>query len=337
MTGKGFALAALAVFVLAHGVVAQDSAARLTEAAFTEWADDNDVQSASLVLVRHNEIALKVDRGDYTTSTSVPVASQSKLITGLCIVRLVESDRLGFDTGLDEALPDFFSRHAPSDARAKSITIADLVTHTSGITYDPSQGVSLKAFEPYSQSSAKAQLAAALSAPLGGTPGESFAYNNMNYVALELAIQAASGLSYESYCKQAVLEPVGISGASLNPRWRVMGGYGGWRISAEDYARLMRYLAPGSTLLKTAPGDWPRVSLGGGASYSIGTLMRESGSWYNFWHFGSWVAGNGPMDNFGAYFAHWEGNTAVIANYTPTVSESGMGALDSAMSSAALN
>jgi CubicO group peptidase (beta-lactamase class C family) len=79
----------------------------------------------------------------------VGVASLSKAITGVCIVKLVEAHKLQFDADLGTVLAGRFKRHPAKDQRAQTITIAQLLTHTSGITNDPSQGIAFNQFQPF--------------------------------------------------------------------------------------------------------------------------------------------------------------------------------------------
>lgn len=75
---------------------AQDLTARKVESAFDTWADASGIRNASLVLMKDNRIILKLNRGGYATATAEPAASNSKLITGLCIARLADSGQVSF-------------------------------------------------------------------------------------------------------------------------------------------------------------------------------------------------------------------------------------------------
>lgn len=329
-------LVLLTLFGVGNALGFDSARVERVKAAFLTWAETYHVKDTSLVILMDGAVVGKVDRGVYTTATAVPIASDSKLITGLCIARLVEAGALDFNAPIGTVLADFFARHVPKDDRAKAITVAQLLTQSSGITNDPSQGSALAQFKPYTKLSAEKQVAVAFSKKLGTAPGSAYFYNNMNYAALGLIVEAVSGESYESYCASHVLAPVGVTGATLNPNWLSMEAYGGWKISADDYAKVMGYFDPARGLLSIPFAKWPKFSLGGGAFYSLGTLMRVTSNGFNFWHFGSWNAGSGAKRNFGSYFASWAGKTGVFADYTPTISGEAEGALDSALAGAAL-
>jgi len=315
-----------------HAANAKDGRVQRVERAFKQWVTKYSVRDASLAIVIDGVIAGQIDHGGYTAERAVPVASLSKAITGICIAKLVESGKLRFNQRIGTAIASYFSNNPPKDIRAKQITIAQLLTHTSGITHDPTQGGELDQFQPFSEASMERQLKVALTAPLGRTK---FAYNNINYAALGIVIQVVTGEDYDKFCSREVLEPIGVQGAGLNADWRMMGAFGGWNISATDYAKFLGYFDPSRQLLGISPAKWPKTDLDG-ASYSLGTLMRRNGSGYNFWHFGSWTR-NIPSPSFGAYFAVWGGKLGVVANYSPSISEAAEFDLDKALYDAAFH
>lgn len=302
------------------------------KADFAAWAKKNGVEGGALAIVEHERIVGSLGIGAVAPSDPQPIASNSKAITAICVLKLVEAGRLHFEDTLGSSLPSYFMDHPPADAAALDITLAALLTHTSGIASDPTQGSSLLQFEPFSRSAAAALLSAALAEPLAATD---YAYNNVNYAALEVVIETVTGDVYATYCNRSVLLPAGITDASINPDWAVLGAFGGWRLSAEDDARFLAYFDPNAGLLKTPPSDWPQASVGSGAFYSLGAIMRPAGSGYNFWHFGSWTWTGEPEASFGAYFARWSNDYGVAANYHPTVDDAAMRDLDQIMLDAA--
>src|ERR1700685_3510614 len=124
-TSRKVLIAVAVVFLLAPAstlTLAIDAQADRMENVFTEWVGKHSVERANLVIVRG-------------------VASLAKAITGVCIVKLVEAHKLQFDADLGAVMAGRFKRRPPKDQRAQTITIAQLLTHTSGITNDPSQGI----------------------------------------------------------------------------------------------------------------------------------------------------------------------------------------------------
>jgi CubicO group peptidase (beta-lactamase class C family) len=314
--GIGGAVAALALLP-AGLTIAGDARVGRIEAAFEAWVTRHDVKNASLAIMIDGAIIGGVGHGSYAPSLPVPVASLSKAITGVCVAKLVEAGKLGFDASLAELLPAFLAKHPPKDSRAKTITVAELLTHTSGIAASGSPNGSLNVFRPFTKDSTERQVAGALSVPLGTAPGATYDYNNINYAALGLIIETVAGKSYEDYCRETVLVPAGAKNAIINPEWRVMGPYGGWKISAEDYARFLRSFDPGTELLTIAEAAWPKAKVKNGGFYGIGVGVRPVGNGFNLSHFGGWTWNGKPRASFGAYFAVWLGGVTLVATYAP--------------------
>ncbi len=148
---------------------------------------------------------------------SFRIASISKLITAIGIMKLNEEGKLALDGrvfGPDGILDDpYFSE--PKDKRVYGITVAHLLSHEAGW----SQRFGDQMFMPITIAdrmgikppvSTKAIVRYALDKRLQYTPGSGRAYSNLGYSILGLIIEKASGMAYEDYCKQFVLEPLGI-------------------------------------------------------------------------------------------------------------------------------
>jgi len=322
------------VFLLAPAstlTLAIDAQADRMENAFTEWVGKHSVESANLVIVRDGAILGTVGRGRLATSRPVGVASLSKAITGVCIVKLVEAHKLQFDADLGAVLAGRFKRHPPRDQRAQTITIAQLLTHTSGITNDPSQGIAFNQFQPFDKPSMDQQFDVALSVPLGDSPGSRYFYNNMNYAALAVVIETVTGEKYGDYCGREVLKKAGVNDATLKWEWASRGAYGGWKISPEGYAKFLDYFDPSQKLLSTPPIDWPRFDNRAGRGYSIGTNTRNG---TDFFHYGDFTWSN-PRASYGAYYAMWHQGVRFVVTYTPNISHELVDELDAALYRAA--
>jgi CubicO group peptidase (beta-lactamase class C family) len=326
-------IAAAIIVAAAGSASASDARVTRIKAAFADWAARHGVENSSLAIVERGSVLGTMGLGGTSPDEAQPVASLSKVITGICVQKLVESGRLRYDDRIGKILKGYFQDHPPKSQPAESISVSSLLTQTSGISFDPTQGAALRQFRPYSRSAASQELTAALAAPLGK---RQFRYNNVNYAALGLVIEAVTGEPYGEHCAKSVLAPVGITQARLNPDWMVMGAFGAWMISAEDFAKLLAYYDPKSRLLSSRPTAWPKSPAGHGASYSLGTFVRPAGKGFNFWHFSGWERTDSPRASFGAYFAYWNSGIGVVVNYQPTVPDSIAFDLDESLYNAAL-
>ena len=145
------------------------------------------------------------------------IASISKLVTAVGIMKLVEEGKLSLtDTvfGPSGILNDpYFSE--PKDKRVYSITVEELLSHEAGWTqrYGDQMFMPLIIAEKMGVKppvDTKTIVRFALDKRLHYTPGKGKAYSNLGYGVLGLIIEKVSGMSYENFCKQTLLEPLGI-------------------------------------------------------------------------------------------------------------------------------
>jgi len=158
------------------------------------------------------------------------IASISKPITGVAVLKLVEDGKLSLDAkafpllGIQPAVQSFVD----PEPRLRDITIRQLLQHTGGWDRDES-------FDPMFRSDriARANLTPPpassvdvirymLSRPLDFDPGTRYAYSNYGYCVLGRLIEKVTGQTYEKFVQEKVLAPVGIKqmriGASLDGR-----------------------------------------------------------------------------------------------------------------------
>lgn len=127
------------------------------------------------------------------------MASVSKTFVATGIMQLVEQGKMDLDSYLVEYLPYFQLR----DERYKKITIRQLLSHTSGMPdvedyeWDKPQ-YDEEALERYVRSIKDMELM--------WEPGEKFAYSNTGYEILGDVISKVSGVSFEQYMKENILD-----------------------------------------------------------------------------------------------------------------------------------
>jgi CubicO group peptidase (beta-lactamase class C family) len=145
------------------------------------------------------------------------IASVSKLVTAVAIMKLHEEGKLSLDDrvfGPEGILTDSIYCH-PRDKRAFSITVSHLLSHEGGW----SQRYGDHMFMPQVVASQmKTSLPVdlqtiirfALSKRLHYTPGAGRSYSNLGYSILGLVIEKVSGMPYDEYCQKEIFEPLGI-------------------------------------------------------------------------------------------------------------------------------
>jgi CubicO group peptidase (beta-lactamase class C family) len=133
-----------------------------------------------------------------TIDDPVRVASVSKLVVGLAVMRLVEAGRLDLDADVSRYL-GWRLRHP--DYPRRRITLAQLLGHRSGVsgTFDYLLGLD-------AQLSAKLAEKGAFDADRA--PGGAFAYSNLNYPIIAAAMEGATGQRFDRLVHHLVFAPL---------------------------------------------------------------------------------------------------------------------------------
>ncbi|PZG10258.1 serine hydrolase domain-containing protein [Nonomuraea aridisoli] len=327
-------VAALALATAAVPASAQAPVQDRINAAFRKWLSDNKVSNAGLAVMRDNELVGSYGSNAMSAETPAPVASLSKAVTAVCVMSLIDNGRLRFDTRLSALGPRFRRATGPwSSAAVGDITIEQLLRHRSRITHDPSQkGLG---DVPNSASADLVLIRRALAQPLLTMPSADI-YNNINYAILGYVIRTVTGEPYESYCRRTALAPRGAGQARIGAGTRAMGAFGGWEISAVDYARFARAFDPRSRLLSPAAHRFidakanPRTP-----TAALGVFVVATPQGRNLFHHGSWRSTATTPQRFGAFFAMWNNGISVVATYDENVTDAARNALDNALRQAA--
>ncbi|MCC2627135.1 MAG: beta-lactamase [Thermomicrobiales bacterium] len=210
-----------------------------------------------LVLNRGYGLA-DVERREPVQPTSLfRIASVSKAITAVAVLTLVDAGQLALDDTVFPLLAFAPPPHATMDPRLATITVQDLLVHTGG--WDSAQSFDPQGL-PFSRTAAAmvglddpAEAATIvrfmLGEPLDFAPGTRQAYSNFGFNVLGRVIEHVSGQPYQTYVRDHVLTPVGITGMRLG-RTRL----------ADRAPREVRYYAP--------PGQAPGWSVFWGEGYA---------------------------------------------------------------------
>lgn len=144
------------------------------------------------------------------------LASVSKPMVSVAALASVEAGKLRLDDPVTRYLPDFRPRLA--DGSAPTITISQLMTHTSGLTYDLDNGNGKPASGGTGPSDFDlAENVARISAlPLAFPPGTGWRYS-VGIDVLGAVMEAAEGRSLPEIVKAYVTEPLGMADTAFRP------------------------------------------------------------------------------------------------------------------------
>ncbi len=244
----------------------------------------------------------------------IELASLSKAITAVCTSELVKTGALRWDDPVAKFVPGF-----------ADMTVADLITHQSGITQDATQ-IYMRTWldDPTHRAADIVEKMRERGAPTGG---DGLVYSNDNYALAAEVIAAASGAPYKQTCRDLALTPAGVA-ARPSPISGAFLSWGGWSITAKDYLTFhAHWFDTQSDTLKGPSGDF-----GGGAMYGLGMLARPMQGGMNHWHFGALCFPD--RLNVGSYVVAFFNDWRVMVAYEVCVEWPAMVALDAAIVSA---
>ena len=129
-------------------------------------------------------------------------ASMSKAFTAAAIGLLVDDGELGWDDPVRKHLPTFAT---PDDHITQHMTVTDLLCHRSG--WDTFDGDLLW----YGTSMSQAEmLARHASEPMAHGFRAEFGYSNLMYIAAAQVIEKVSGMSWDAFITNRILQPLGM-------------------------------------------------------------------------------------------------------------------------------
>lgn len=294
-----FSLAILA-FVLFTAAVGPARAQTVDgiEQAWRAWMANYGRKTGGLAVVHGGRAVREAAMGQEAVGTPLPVASLSKPVTAVCVAGLIDRGRLSFETPLSRALARTMARVGqPVDPRLSAVTISQLLVHRAGLDKKDIANAPLADYlrtHTARRTAFDVQLGWIFRQRLAAEPGTRYVYSNAGYLILGAVIEEASGRDYEGYCRETVLLPLGARDAELDPAWRIMSSYGGWRMPTADYGRFYQAFALGNPAIGPQARAWMMSPdgkrVGGGVHYGLGTFVRPTATGGgNFWHWGAWT------------------------------------------------
>lgn len=152
-------------------------------------------------------------------ASAVRVGSITKQFTAAALLQLQEAGRLSVEDRLARWVPDF--------PRAADISLARMLTHTSGLgEYLDTDGkvevMLQRARLDYDRSAMLAMMAA--THPVIGEPGGQWEYSNTAYALLGMIIEAVTGLPLAEVLRARLLAPNGLTRTAIDADAEVVPG-----------------------------------------------------------------------------------------------------------------
>ena len=159
---------------------------------------------------------------DITDETLFPIWSMSKPITIVAMMTLHEQGLFKWDDPVSKYIPCFggmMVQDGKTTRPAKTpLRIIDLMTHRSGFGYHTWDGIPPRNDEPHTLQNRYASLQefceVAAAYPLQFDPGSAHAYG-INQAILGRLVEVLSGMTFSSYLKTTIFEPLGMTETSF--------------------------------------------------------------------------------------------------------------------------
>lgn len=226
-------ITAIFVFVLSAGASAQDASPPSPDMAGPSAAiviafDRTGAQQTRVL----RGFADRTTRRLLTADDPVRVASISKLVTALGVMRLVDQRRLDLNTDVSRYLGWRLRNPAYPD---RPITLAMLLGHRSGLVDGVDYVLPLDA-------DLETVLADSAAWDRARAPGGAFAYANINFPVIAAAMEGATGERFDALMARLVFRPLGLD-ACFN--WTMCSGGAA--------ARAVTLLRPNGDVARDAP------------------------------------------------------------------------------------
>jgi CubicO group peptidase (beta-lactamase class C family) len=216
------------------------SVARLArlDTALQRYVDDNQVAGVVALVLRDGQTAYERAFGwadkeanrRMTTDALFRIASQSKALTSVAIMQLVEEGKIALGDPVSRFIPAYTKTTVGTRSDTglvvvpakRAITIRDLLTHTAGISYGTGQvRASLYAAKGLGPSAGYGWYTADKDEPICDTmerlaslpfdtqPGEAWVYG-YNTDILGCVVERVSGLPLDRYLRERITGPLGM-------------------------------------------------------------------------------------------------------------------------------
>lgn len=183
--------------------------ARLAEAVrlYRDAVERDDIRGAVLLVARRGRVVLHEavgwrnfeNRQPMARDTLFRMASNIKPLTAASILVLADDGKLKLTDPAAKFLPSF------DNDKSRGITIAQLLSHTSGFRTDT-------IFYPFAEGEPRTlQVAVSKFGKVGAAvPPGAFSYSNAGYNTLGAIIEVASGQPLEAFMKSRLYDPLGM-------------------------------------------------------------------------------------------------------------------------------
>ncbi|MHA2471752.1 MAG: serine hydrolase domain-containing protein [Promethearchaeota archaeon] len=177
-----------------------------------------DTPGCALAIIKDGKIIYKKGYGmadlehdvPITPKTTFNIGSITKQFTAMCILLLVEQNKISLDDDIRKYLPKF-------PDYGQTVTIRHLIHHTSGIRDFAGLSIlkSMNLLEASNRPKHEVRNIVFKQRELNFTPGEEMLYSNSGYLMLEAIIEKVTGKSFKEFAEDNIFKPLGMKNTNF--------------------------------------------------------------------------------------------------------------------------
>ena len=187
------------------------------QAALTAQVEAGEIAGAVTLVVTRDAILHHAATGLADRAASRPmredtvfwIASMTKPLTGAAILLLQDEGKLRLEDPVAKHLPEFAALRTPA-GRPANLTIAQVLTHTSGLAEAP--GPAAEAARTLAD-----LVPAWLAAPMQYEPGARWKYTQSGINVAGRIVERISGLSFDEFLARRLFGPLGMKDTTFFP------------------------------------------------------------------------------------------------------------------------
>lgn len=193
---------------------AQNNLTQKLDSVLYAYANIKEFNGSALIAIKGKVVLakgygfadLKTKRPN-TANTIFGIASITKTFTAAMILKLAEENKLSLNDAVSKYFPDF--------KQGRQITVANLLSHTSGIN---DLGIQNKtnAYQTTGFNRAQLLIVGLNASELAFSPGTAFGYSNNGYYLLGNIISKVTKITYEQAIRNYVFKPFGLQNSGFD-------------------------------------------------------------------------------------------------------------------------
>ncbi|MCX6238734.1 MAG: serine hydrolase [Bacteroidia bacterium] len=178
----------------------------------------NDIEGLSIAFFTNDKVIWKkcFGKSNYkqaiNDSTLFSIQSMSKNFTALAIMHAVQEGLVDLDTPIKKYLTDFRINSCYEESPEEKITLRMILNHTAGFTHEAPSGNNFDFRCPSKQDHWNSIRNTWLKYPVGSK----YSYSNLGFDLAAEIIEKVSGMSFETYVRKKIFEPLGMKYSTID-------------------------------------------------------------------------------------------------------------------------